>query len=213
MKLKVNMSKTKALIFSKRSQNKTLALYFNQTPISYCTSYKYLGVEFDRNCSFSSARKNRILKAQNAVFLLHNDFNTVNSPSIPLASKLFSAKIFPILFYGASIWGPMENLNITYTSVQSITPADVQTLKDTFSKITSKPIIVKSAGKNRYTVLVRTKCSGDKLKLLQSPPNSTIFFHANTTDFYHPAIEAFRNKQSKRLLGISKYRTGSSKQP
>ena len=41
--------------------------------------------------------------------------------------------------------------------------------------------------------------------LLQNPPTSSTFFHAKSTDFYHPSLEAFQNKQSKRLLGISKY--------
>ena len=149
MNIKVNMSKTKALIFSKGrpKRNKSVALLFNKSVISYCTSYKYLGVEFDQNCTFTSARKNRIQKAQNAVFLLHAAFHTSNSPSITLASKLFTAKIFPILLYGAAMWGPTQNLNIPYSSVQHITPKHTHELNLNFSKFTSKPITTKLVGK------------------------------------------------------------------
>ena len=74
MNIKVNMSKTKALVFSKGrpKRNKSVALRFNKSVISYCTSYKYLGVEFDQNCTFTSARKteSRRLKMQSFSFTL-----------------------------------------------------------------------------------------------------------------------------------------------
>ena len=115
-----------------------ITLYFNRTPISpisHCTSYKYVVVEFDQNCALNSVNRNRTLNAQNAVFLIPNNFDTNSCTVNPLVSRLFSSKLFPILLYGDAIWGLMQEPNILYSSERNITSKDV--LEKNFSN-TSK---------------------------------------------------------------------------
>ena len=51
-KLKINVPKTKALVFSKGQLSKNLTLYFGNDKIEFVNNFNYLGLFFSRGCSF-----------------------------------------------------------------------------------------------------------------------------------------------------------------
>ena len=114
--LRVNIDKTKCLIFSTTSiaYDKEKNFYFNGEILMFVSTYKYLGIEFQQNGRFTIAVKNRVAKAQAALFAIQRVCSSGPSeyPSIQLLNTLFYAKIVPILTYGSSIWAPKSNNTI-----------------------------------------------------------------------------------------------------
>ena len=66
-KLKVNIDKTKAIVFS-RSAPPTELLHFGDKHIKYENEFNYLGVIFNKNSSFTNTKKNNIKKANFAMY-------------------------------------------------------------------------------------------------------------------------------------------------
>ena len=64
MKLTVNVSKTKIVIFSSSRGNKKLHFTFQSNRIDTVNDYKYLGIAFAKNGSFTLAKKHIILKPE-----------------------------------------------------------------------------------------------------------------------------------------------------
>lgn len=121
-KLVVNIDKTKCLIFSSNvtTYDFRTNFTFNGESLLFVTTFKYLGIEFQQNGLFTRAIKNRILKAQAAIFMIRKACQTdcQDIPSVELINTLFNSKIIPILTYGSSIWGPKSN-NSTYCTFPS----------------------------------------------------------------------------------------------
>jgi hypothetical protein len=102
-KLKVNLQKTKVIIFCKRK-------YKNQPIIKLCgenfqieDSYSYLGVIFNYNGSFMKERAKLMDQARKALYCLHRKLRNISIP-IDLQLKLFDTLILPILTYGCEVW-------------------------------------------------------------------------------------------------------------
>ena len=116
-RLRVNMDKTKYIVFSSTNVAyvKMDNFVFNGDIIGVVSHYKYLGVEFQQNGEFNLAIANRIAKANAALFAIKRLCSSGNFeyPSTEMLMTLFNAKIFPILTYGSSVWGPKSNNTIT----------------------------------------------------------------------------------------------------
>ena len=67
-KLKVNVSKTKALVFSKGQLSKNLSLYFGNDKIEFVNNFNYLGLIFSRGCSFKYTLEKNVKKANIAMY-------------------------------------------------------------------------------------------------------------------------------------------------
>ena len=69
--LTVNIDKTKVMVMSKGTiKSCTTVFHFNNVPLEYVTSYKYLGLHISSNCKFKNTIKDRIVKANRALFLV-----------------------------------------------------------------------------------------------------------------------------------------------
>ena len=71
-RLRVNMDKTKCIVFSSTNvaYDKMDNFVFNGDIIGFVSHYKYLGVEFQQNGKFNLAIENRIAKANAALFAI-----------------------------------------------------------------------------------------------------------------------------------------------
>ena len=108
-KLKVNMSKTKVIIFGARNTSNFL-FKLGEENIEITDRYHYLGVTFSSNGSFLNARKHVVQQATKAMYLLFNKSCNADLP-IDLTIKLFDHTVLPILTYGSEIFG-FENIDI-----------------------------------------------------------------------------------------------------
>ena len=103
-KLKVNVSKTKALVFSKGQLSKNLSLYFGNDKIEFVNNFNYLGLIFSRGCSFKYTLEKNVKKANIAMYNILKKGRLLNL-SIQCQYDLFDKIVKPILLYGCEIWG------------------------------------------------------------------------------------------------------------
>lgn len=108
-KLKVNIDKTKIIIFGARKIN-SYNFSLGDNCIEITDKYKYLGVYFSQSRSFLNARKHVVEQSKKAMYLLFCRINNLKLP-VDLQLKLFDHTVLPILTYACEIWG-FENLEM-----------------------------------------------------------------------------------------------------
>ena len=93
-KLKVNIDKTKIIIFGAKKTNH-LEFRLGNAIIEIVERYKYLGVFFSNSRSFINCRKHVVAQAKKAMHLLFYRINNIHLPlDFPL--KLFDHTVVPI---------------------------------------------------------------------------------------------------------------------
>jgi hypothetical protein len=107
--LKVNINKTKVVVFGARQTQNYNFMLGDETIVS-TDQYHYLGVTFANNGSFLRARKHVVEQATKAMHLLFTRSQNADLP-IDLTIKLFDHTVLPILTYGSEIFG-YENLDL-----------------------------------------------------------------------------------------------------
>ena len=104
-KLKLNIEKTKVMIFSYDKADASLHKFtFNGSEIEIVHKYKYLGIILHYNGNFKHAAEHMYQKSLKAIFSLKSrilDFEGLNNQ---MKLKLFDTLIRPILTYGSEIW-------------------------------------------------------------------------------------------------------------
>ncbi len=103
-KLKVNFTKTKIVIFSKRHVNKQYHFSLLGNTIDVVKEYVYLGVLFTNTGRFIKAQKRLCEQASRAMFSIFRKCRSLDIP-IDCKLKLFDQLILPILLYGSEVWG------------------------------------------------------------------------------------------------------------
>ena len=106
--LKINVKKTKVLVFNKSfTKNiKNLAYNIDGDRIETTKSYCYLGIEMTNTGSFHKATDALYNKSLRALFSLYSVLNTrSDATNTKLYLKLFDSLIKPILLYGCEVWG------------------------------------------------------------------------------------------------------------
>ena len=105
-KLKVNVVKTKIVIFKKSGVlPRNLTFNFQGQNIEIVNSFKYLGIVFTQGGSFNEAQCTLADQAQKAVFRLNSYLVKFCTVSIPHKLELFDKLVLPILNYGCEVWG------------------------------------------------------------------------------------------------------------
>ena len=104
MKLTVNVEKTKIVIFTNTRNKNHFEFKFNASTIEIVDAYKYLGIYFAKNGSFTLAKKSIAEQANKALFSLLRKARNLDLP-YDIQLDLFNKMIKPILLYGSEIWG------------------------------------------------------------------------------------------------------------
>lgn len=103
-KLKINISKTKIVVFGRGKLKRNMHFTFQQHDIEIVDEYKYLGVYLGRSGSFIAAKKHVAEQANKALFSLLKKIRSLSLP-YDIQIDLFNKMIKPILLYGCEIWG------------------------------------------------------------------------------------------------------------
>ena len=104
-KLKINVSKTKVMVFSKGKIRKLPIFMLNGAKLEVTFDFQYLGIKFNYNGSFKPAQKNLYDKALKAMYCLIRKTRSLALP-IDVQIELFDLTVAPILLYGAEVWCP-----------------------------------------------------------------------------------------------------------
>lgn len=107
-KLKVNVEKTKIMIFSKGRQPANINFNYNGVEIDIVKDFNYLGVLLSRTGSFKACKSHLSEKATKAMYEVIRKGRTHNL-SISCQLDLFDKLVKPILLYGCEIWGYGNN--------------------------------------------------------------------------------------------------------
>ena len=102
-RLTVNHSKSKVIIFSKRTQS-NITFSLGGIPLETVREYKYLGVVFSGNNSFFGMKKYIAEQGSRAMYSLLSKTRNLELPP-DLQIELFEKLVRPILLYACEIWG------------------------------------------------------------------------------------------------------------
>ncbi len=104
-KLKVNVDKTKIVIFSKRKTKLQPVFTYQGNAIEILSEFKYLGVVFSSTGKFTSHQKHACEQATRAMYSVIRKGRCLHLP-IDVMFNLFDTLITPILLYSCEVWGP-----------------------------------------------------------------------------------------------------------
>ncbi len=161
--LKVNMSKTKCMVFRnggivKRNEH----LYYNGIKLENVPYYKYLGVTMSTRLSWSPAQSTLAAQARKALFVI-NEVNYQCDFSFKTACNVFDKCIVPILNYGSEVWGPyvhevIETVHTKFCKNQLGVGVNTPT-----------PAVLGECGRDRMYISCVIKCVKYWLKLISLP--------------------------------------------
>ena len=106
--LKVNISKTNIVIFSRGKVKKYPTFKIGQEVVDVKDDYVYLGVTFNYNGSFRKAMEKQIMQARKAMYSLLHKAKILRLP-FDITFELYEQCVIPVLLYGSEVWG-FENL-------------------------------------------------------------------------------------------------------
>ena len=110
--LEVNTTKTKCMVFQKKSRKYTKHQFrINNKVLDNVTEFTYLGITINAGCSFKPTIQTLSEKAMKAIFALNSKFKFSKMP-LNVAMKLSNACVMSILIYSSEIWGDMFNSDI-----------------------------------------------------------------------------------------------------
>lgn len=107
-RLKVNLKKSKILIFGTQSQRRmylTSKWFMGKDQLDCVDEYTYLGITLHFGGKFKLALKTLYSKALRAYNGLLKGMSNIENVPVKVLLKLFSSVIVPILLYGCEIWG------------------------------------------------------------------------------------------------------------
>ena len=163
--LKINLTKTKAMIFEKGNRHTTYKFYLYGKELETVTKFKYLGVYFFKNVNWYRSQKHIAEHAGRSMYKLFSIFNKVEIP-ISQKCKLFDSLISPVLNYSAEIWGMNEG-------------KDIELIHNKFCrrilsvrKSTNITALTGELGRFPFSVIRKLKMIKYWIKLLQHTENS-----------------------------------------
>ena len=114
-KMKVNVDKTKIIMFSKRKCKNYPEFILNGEKIELVDSYVYLGTTIKFNGKFQEAKKKQLLQAKRALAAIISQKEKLQLP-LDIFFNLFDTMVLPILLYNCEVWGyeDFEILEIFY---------------------------------------------------------------------------------------------------
>ena len=104
-RLTVNTAKSKVMYFSKKVIKSPPTMTYNDEPLEYVQSFKYLGLNFNSKCSFVESLDKLCSQARKAQTVL--DLHVMRHPtmSVERALQLFDSLIKPIVMFDSEVWG------------------------------------------------------------------------------------------------------------
>lgn len=128
-RLKLNVQKTKAILFSRKQPERHLMIKGAEIP--WTSTIKYLGVTIDKNLNFQAHVKSTVQKAKRVRASL---FPILNQQSrIPTKTKISIMKIYirPILTYAIASWAPFISER-NWSRIEAVQNISVRTITNAY---------------------------------------------------------------------------------
>ena len=153
-KLRINVSKTKIIRFTKRKnpRNPTNAYNFRikEEKVEVVDDYVYLGTTVTYNGKYKKAIEKQVTQAKRALFGLKLKKEKFDLP-FDIILDLFDKMILPVLLYGCEIWG--------YEDIKEIEVFYRKFLKEVLrlNKQTTNCMVYGEAGRKPLSIIVKTR--------------------------------------------------------
>jgi hypothetical protein len=162
--LKINMSKTKVIVFRRGGIIKANEKwYFNGNEIEVVPHYKYLGIVFSSMLCWSKAVNTLCSQANKAICMLYNLNAKVGGLPIDTAFFLFDRTVLPIITYGAEIWGFQQ-----YNQIENVQTKFCKRLLK-LPKRTSDAGVIGECGRLPIARYYLLKCIKYWMKIIKMP--------------------------------------------
>jgi hypothetical protein len=106
--MKVNVNKTKIMVFGFGKLRQNLKFTYKNVDIEIVKQYIYLGVIFTKTCNFDVTKKHLSDNALKAIYEVLK-MGRLYKLSVKIQLDLFDKMIKPILLYGCEVWGFCKN--------------------------------------------------------------------------------------------------------
>ena len=107
--LKINISKTNVVIFSRGKVKKYPVFKIGEDIVEVKEEYVYLGVTFSCDGKFNKAIEKQVTQARKAMYALLHKAKILRLP-FDIVLELYEHCVIPVLLYGSEVWG-FENLH------------------------------------------------------------------------------------------------------
>ena len=103
--LTINASKTKVMIFHKGRlpKNENKEYFIGQTKLEIVNSFKYLGITFSTQLSFTKHLQSKNAEANARISYMFSKYPLRHLP-LSLVTRLFNIYVLPLYTYGLPIW-------------------------------------------------------------------------------------------------------------
>ncbi|HBI40008.1 MAG TPA: hypothetical protein DDY16_03550 [Tenacibaculum sp.] len=108
-KLTLNIKKSKCMIISKKRKKQSIRVTIDGSELEQCSSYKYLGVIFDKNLNWKPHINHLCIKLARACGCLVKIRNCVSTETL---REIYHALIHSYLRYGIIVWGNAKKTTI-----------------------------------------------------------------------------------------------------
>ena len=120
--MKINVKKTKIMIFNKTGRHIRRNIYFGDVRIETTRQYKYLGFMVTPSGEITTGLKDLKDRATRAMAKMRKNLGILFRKCPLINLKLFKALVEPILLYASDFWGilklpennPIENVHISF---------------------------------------------------------------------------------------------------
>ena len=123
IELEINIKKTKIQIFYKGrlpNHDKELSFKLNGKTLEVVKEFKYLGMIFTTQLSFSKHPESVIVKAQSKLGMVYSKFKKLQI-KLSLLLRIFECYVLPSFTYGISVWFERASLS-TITKANALSP-------------------------------------------------------------------------------------------
>ncbi|MCG8033307.1 MAG: reverse transcriptase family protein, partial [Candidatus Thiodiazotropha taylori] len=118
-KLKINVAKSKVMVFRKGGLlPKNLSFFYDGQVLEIVNKFRYLGVTFTIGGSFAETQNTLSGQAQKAIFKMNKYVYKFTFLSPRHKLELFDKLIMPILNYGSEVWGFIQANSIERVHLQ-----------------------------------------------------------------------------------------------
>ena len=197
--LTVNLSKTKIMVFQKRSshQDHKYKFHLDTVALEHTKNYTYLGLNISATGNFHKAVNDLRDKARRAFYAIKRNIN-FNIP-IRIWLKILESVIEPIALYGCEVWGPLTNQDFTKWDKHQIETLHAEFCKNILRVQRKTPNNACRAELGRYPLIIKIQKRAIKFyNHLKGSDSQT--FHNKAITYREMNLE--KSPLSKLVLGL-----------
>jgi hypothetical protein len=104
MRMQVNTSKTKVVVFFSKRKHNQHKFYFKGNIVEEVVDYKYLRIDFNKNLSWEGCRNKRTLGGWKVFYAFQNRCREAELWDRKTMQTLFALLVIQVVLYGCEVW-------------------------------------------------------------------------------------------------------------